>query len=106
MQTQLYAYSIAMRTLGVAGLLVCYAFYKTDLLPRPLAVWGLAGYAVILCGSVLELFGFNLMTIHAIPGGLWELFVGVWLIVKGFTPIAGPSETLTASTTPMPMTAA
>ena len=106
MQTHLYAYSIAMLTLGIAGLLVCYAFYKTDLLPRPLAVSGLAGYAVILCGSVLELFGFDLMTIHAIPGGLWELFVGVWLIVKGFKPISAPSETPTASTTPTPMNAA
>ncbi|MET3922017.1 hypothetical protein ABIB26_002973 [Arthrobacter sp. UYEF20] len=102
MQTHHYAYSIAMLTLGVAGLLVCSAFYKTNLLPRPLAVWGLAGYAVILCGSVLELFGFDLMTIHAIPGGLWELFVGVWLIVKGFTPISGPSESPMSSTTPTP----
>jgi hypothetical protein len=102
MQTHLYAYSIAMLTLGVAGLLVCYAFYKTNLLPRPLAVWGLAGYAVILGGSLLELFGVDLLTIHAIPGGLWELFVGVWLIVKGFTPLSVPPETATASTTPAP----
>lgn len=98
MQAQLYAYNIGMFTLGVAGLLVCYAFYKTNLLPRPLAVWGLVGYAIIFCGSVVELFGLNLMSIHAIPGGLWELFVGVWLIVKGFTP--RPSESPTSSTTP------
>jgi hypothetical protein len=103
MQTHLYAYSIAMLTLGIAGLLICYAFYRTGLLPRPLAVWGLAGYAIILCGSVLELFGFDLLSIHAIPGGLWEVFVGVWLIVKGFTPITGPSASPTSSTTPDPM---
>ncbi|WP_306919507.1 MULTISPECIES: DUF4386 domain-containing protein [unclassified Arthrobacter] len=103
MQTHLYAYSIAMLTLGIAGLLVCYVFYRTGLLPRPLAVWGLAGYAVILCGSVLEVFGFDLLSIHAIPGGLWEVFVGVWLIVKGFTPITGPSASPTSSTTPDPM---
>ena len=33
---------------------------------------------------MLEVMGFNLSLIHTIPGGLWELFIGVWLIVKGF----------------------
>ena len=37
---------------------------------------------------MLEVLGFNLLTIHAIPGGLWEVFIGVWLIVKGFNPSA------------------
>jgi hypothetical protein len=36
----------------------------------------------------LEVLGFNLLSIHAIPGGLWEVFIGVWLIVKGFNPSA------------------
>jgi hypothetical protein len=40
----------------------------------------------------VEVLGFNLLTIHAIPGGLWELFIGVWLIVKGFNPSAFASE--------------
>jgi hypothetical protein len=92
MQAQLDAYNIAMTTLGISGLILCYSFYKSKLVPRLLAVWGLVGYAVILCGSVLEVLGFNLLTIHAIPGGLWEVFIGVWLIVKGFDPSAFASE--------------
>jgi hypothetical protein len=92
MQAQLDAYNIAMITLGISGLILCYSFYKTKLVPRFLAVWGLVGYAVILGGSVVEVFGFNLLTIHAIPGGLWEVFIGVWLIVKGFNPSAFVSE--------------
>ena len=92
MQAQLDAYNIAMITLGISGLILCYSFYKTKLVPRFLAVWGLVGYAVILGGSVVEVFGFNLLTIHAIPGGLWEMFIGVWLIVKGFNPSAFVSE--------------
>ena len=88
MQAQLDAYNIAMTTLGISGLILCYSFYKTKLVPRLLAVWGLVGYATILCGSVLEVLGFDLLSIHAIPGGLWEMFIGVWLIVKGFDPSA------------------
>jgi hypothetical protein len=91
-QVNLYAYHIAMFTLGIAGLLLCYTFYRAKLVPRLVAVWGLVGYATILCGSVLEVLGFNLLSIHAIPGGLWELFIGVWLIVKGFNPSAFASE--------------
>jgi Domain of unknown function (DUF4386) len=95
-QVNLYAYHIAMFTLGIAGLLLCYTFYRAKLVPRLVAVWGLLGYATILCGSVLEVLGFNLQTIHAIPGGLWELFIGVWLIVKGFNPSAFASESATS----------
>jgi Domain of unknown function (DUF4386) len=95
-QVNLYAYHIAMFTLGIAGSLLCYVFYKAKLVPRLVAVWGLIGYAIIFFGSALEVFGFNLQTIHAIPGGLWELFIGVWLIAKGFNPSAFASESATS----------
>ena len=98
MQAQLDAYNIAMTTLGISGLFLCYSFFKSRLVPRLLAVWGLVGYATILCGSVLEVLGFDLLTIHAIPGGLWEVFIGVWLIVKGFNPSAFVTESAQADT--------
>ena len=99
----LYAYEFGMIAVGVAGLILCYAFYRSQLIPRLLAVWGLIGYAVLLFGSVLQVLGFNLNSIQAIPGGLWEVFIGVWLIVKGFSSSSYlPSEPATASTTPDP----
>lgn len=91
-QAQLDAYNFGMVALGVASLMLCYTLYRARLVPRFLAVWGLVGYAIILCGSVVEVLGFNLLTIHAIPGGLWELFMGVWLIVKGFNSSAFVSD--------------
>jgi hypothetical protein len=100
-QANLYAYEIGMSAVGVAGLILCSMFYTTQLVPRALAVWGLIGYAILLCGSVVQVLGFNLSSIHAIPGGLWELFIGVWLIVKGFsTSSEFPSEPTISSTTP------
>jgi Domain of unknown function (DUF4386) len=92
MEGQLYAYNFGMSFVGIASLMLCYTLYRAKLVPRLVAVWGLVGYAIILCGSLLEVLGFNLLTIHAIPGGLWELFIGVWLIVKGFNPSAFASE--------------
>jgi hypothetical protein len=83
-QAQLYTYKIGMCTLGVSGLTLCYTLYKAKLLPQWLAVWGLVGYAIILGGMVSALFGSGLGDLSSLPGGLWEMFVGVWLIVKGF----------------------
>jgi len=98
-QGNLYAYEFAMTTVGVAGLVLCSAFLRTHLIPRPLAVWGLVGYAVILGGSVLQILGFQLNSVQAIPGGLWEGFIGVWLIVKGFNPSALTSAPATPDRT-------
>ena len=59
--------------------------YRAKLIPRPLAIWGLAGYAIILCGMLSEIMGSGLGLASSIPGGLWEVFMGVWLIAKGFS---------------------
>lgn len=91
-QAHVYAYQIGMIFVGLAGLMLCYMFYKAKLVPWFVAIWGLVGYATLLCGSVLEILGFDLRLIHTIPGGLWELFIGVWLIAKGFNPSAIASE--------------
>jgi len=83
-QASQYAYDIGMSALGLAGLLLCYTLYRTALVPRVLAVWGLVGYAIIFCGMMSEVMGAGLGLVSSIPGGLWEVFIGVWLIVKGF----------------------
>ena len=105
-EANLYAYEFAMITVGVAGFILSFMFYRTQLVPRLLAVWGLIGYAVLLLGSVLQVFGLNLISIHAIPGGLWELFIGVWLIAKGFSTSSQlPSEPAISAKTPVVMPA-
>lgn len=102
-QANLYAYNIGMIFLGLAGLMLCTMFYTARLVPRPVAVWGLVGYATILCGSVLEVLGFDLSSIHTIPGGLWELFIGVWLIARGFNASASVSLAKRTSAVPEPL---
>ncbi|MDZ4710580.1 MAG: DUF4386 domain-containing protein [Saprospiraceae bacterium] len=91
-QGQLYAYQIGMSALGVSGLILCYTLYRAKLVPAWLAIWGLVGYATILLGMLSAIMGSGLGDISSIPGGLWEVFIGVWLIVKGFNPSAFTSE--------------
>jgi hypothetical protein len=94
-QAHLYTYDLGMIAVGFAGLMLCYTFFWAQLLPRPLAIWGLVGYGLLLGGMVSEVLGSGLGLAFSIPGGLWELFIGVWLIVKGFKSPAMASESAT-----------
>lgn len=49
------AYNVAMVGLGLGSLFFCYLLFRSNLVPRFLAVWGLVGYAVFAPGCVLEL---------------------------------------------------
>ena len=91
-QASHYAYDIGMSILGLAGLMLCYTLYRAKLVPRFVAVWGLVGYAIIFVGMLSEIMGSGLGLASSIPAGLWELFIGVWLIVKGFNSAAIVSE--------------
>jgi hypothetical protein len=95
MQSQAYTYQIGMVALGMAGLTLCYGFYRAKLVPQFFVIWGFIGYVSFLGGSMLEILGFNLQLLHTLPGGLWEMSIGVWLIVKGFNSIAFVSEAAT-----------
>jgi hypothetical protein len=91
-QSQAYTYQIGMVALGMAGLTLCYGFYRAKLVPQFFIIWGFIGYVSFLGGSMLEILGFNLQLLHTLPGGLWEMSIGVWLIVKRFNSPAFISE--------------
>jgi Domain of unknown function (DUF4386) len=91
-QAQQYAYQIGMSALGVSGLMLCYTLYRAKLVPAWLAIWGLVGYATILVGMLSAVMGSGLGDLSSYVGGLWEGFIGVWLIVKGFNSSAFASS--------------
>ena len=102
-QAQLYAYEFGMITVGVSGLMLNYTLYRAKLVPQWLAVWGLLGYAIILCGMVSAVMGSGLGDLSSYVGGLWEVVVGVWLIVKGFNASAFVSQAPRTSTLAAPL---
>jgi hypothetical protein len=94
-----YAYQIGMAIWGVGGLMLCAVLYQSELVPRLLSVWGLAGYLVFIAGTVLEIFGYSVGVLLSAPGGLFEIALSLWLIVKGFRSpvlIAGRGDQLAA----------
>jgi hypothetical protein len=82
------AYHIGQATLSGGGIFLCVLLYRAGLLPRFLSAWGVIGYAIHLGGSVAEIFGIPISLVLLIPGGLFEVALGLWLLVKGFQPEA------------------
>jgi hypothetical protein len=79
-----YAYQFAMIGLGVGSLPMCVLLYRASLVPRGLAACGVVGYAALLAGAILELFGVGVGLMLSIPGGVFEVALGFWLIARGF----------------------
>lgn len=78
------AYQFAMFALSLGSLPFCALLYRAQLIPRWLSALGLVGYATLLASSVLELYGLDLRLLHNLPGGLFELFLPLWLLGRGF----------------------
>jgi hypothetical protein len=75
------------------GLILGYLMYKSALVPRGMALLGLIAGPVLLARFVGILFGVfepmsALGSIMVVPEFVWELALGIWLIVKGFNPSA------------------
>jgi hypothetical protein len=69
---------------SLGALLFYYLLYQSKLVPRFISVWGLIGVALILTWNLLDLFGISAGMILALPIILNEIFLAIWLIVKGF----------------------
>src|SRR6476646_2340627 len=83
------AYNVAEAGLGIGSLFFCALLFRAGLVPRFLAVWGFLGYACFAGGTLLELFGVaGAGLVGAIPGGLFELTFGIWLIARVFASTA------------------
>ncbi len=70
----------------IGAMCIYLAFYRTRLIPRWLSVWGLIGVVFTMTSTLLNLFHVNTgyefyMEMVLMPQ---EIFMAVWLIVKGF----------------------
>lgn len=75
------------------GIILGYMMWKTRLVPRFLSALGLVGGPALLASSTAVLFGYTevgstLQSLCVAPEFFWELFLGIWLLVRGFNPRA------------------
>jgi hypothetical protein len=78
-----WAFQMVSITLGLGALLFYYTLYQSKLVPRFISIWGLIGAAVVLANTMLDMFSLTVPNLGVLML-LNELFLGVWLIVKGF----------------------
>jgi hypothetical protein len=90
------------------GLILGYMMFKSGLVPRPMAILGLIGGPLIILSGILVIFDVietsgPIQAVMTIPEGLWELSLGIYLVVKGFrrdAPILAADATVTLPDSP------
>jgi hypothetical protein len=95
-----FAYQAGMLVLGFGSLFLCALLYRHRLVPRLLAGWGFIGYGLLMIGALLALRGAYSGILLSLPGGVFELVFGVWLISKGLPPTPPPSAAPRAGDAP------
>jgi hypothetical protein len=92
-----FLYQGVVKTSGVflmvfycAGAIIWYSlFFRSRYVPRPISLFGIAAVSGSLVGMIYELFGHSVSLFVSLPIGLFELVIGLWLLVRG---IPGWSE--------------
>jgi hypothetical protein len=79
----------AVLTFGLGAIMYYKVFYRSGLVPRWLAAWGLVGAAILTVSGLLVLFRLaaplgTVQTVMAGPIALQEIVLALWLIFKGF----------------------
>jgi hypothetical protein len=76
---------------GMNALMLATLMYRSRLVPRIIPTLGLIGAPLLLTSTTATLFGINDLgsvwsTIAVAPIFVWELSLGIYLMVKGFKP--------------------
>jgi len=84
---------LAVFVFGLGALIFYSVLYQTKLIPRWISVWGLIAIVLHLTTGFLIMFGlqtgFDISnSIMNFPIFLQEMVMAVWLIAKGFDPVA------------------
>lgn len=86
---------------AMGALLLYSLLYQSRLVPSLLSIWGFTGVGLVLIWNLLETFGISITwgIVLGLPIILNELFLGIYLIARGFnsTEIAAGEAMLTAA---------
>ncbi|MEL6670811.1 MAG: DUF4386 domain-containing protein [Bacteroidota bacterium] len=84
-------YQWGMLSLALGSVPLCWFWWKASWLPGWLAIWGVIGYSLLGLGALGELMGWPYGIMLSLPGGLFELSLGIFLLVKGFARTPAPT---------------
>jgi len=96
-------YSIPMVFLGLDMMVFSYLFCKSKYIPKTLACFGIISFALIFIHSLIYILApeYAAMPINQAifwaPSGLFEIIIGIWLLVKGLKVNQGDNHIKEAS---------
>jgi len=75
--------------LGVNTSMLAYLMYRSGLVPRLIAMFGLVGGPLIFLSGTAELYGLytqvsTVGALTAVPVFVWEMSLAGWMLIKGF----------------------
>lgn len=75
--------------LGLNTIMYSYLLFRTGLVPKQLALFGMVTAVLVFIAGLLEMFGIVepislAKGLLALPVGVYEMSLAVWLILKGF----------------------
>ncbi len=79
---------VVLTFIGFGGTIFCYLFWKSRFVPRILAAWGILTYLTMLIismSSLLTTIDESTKLMFYAPGGMFEIIIGLWLLLKGVT---------------------
>ena len=66
------------------GAILFYSLlYKSAIVPRPLALWGLITVIPLLIGTMTQIVGYTLPFVLYLPYVPFELVIAIWILIKG-----------------------
>ena len=82
------------------GLILGYMMFKSELVPRWMAMFGLVGGPLLILAAILVMYdviemGSSIDALLTFPEAFWEISLGIYLVVKGYrrdAPVLANSE--------------
>mgnify|MGYP000247649631 CR=1 FL=1 len=91
-----WAFQMLNLIFSLSALLLYAMFLRSRLIPGFISIWGLVAAALVLFSTGLGWFspelGESLGMVTGLPMLLNEIFLGFWLIIRGFSPPVHPVE--------------
>lgn len=91
-----WAFQMLNLIFSLSALLLYAMLFRSRLIPGFISIWGLIAAALVLTNTVLGWFnpelGKSIGMITGLPMLLNEVFLGIWLIIRGFSPSATAIE--------------
>lgn len=91
-----WAFQMLNLIFSLSALLLYVMLLRSRLIPGFISIWGLIAAVLVLLNTVLGWFnpglGETLGMVTGLPMLLNEIFLGIWLIVRGFNPSAAAIE--------------